>query len=121
MTGGPSAAFYRGNWMKMNKQKTQHRWRKAATGLLALLLSAALVYVLPLVLFLTVYLLASALGGRPLLPSAAAFAAAAGATAFPATTRIRPASSREPALTSSSFAFIEGLLSVAARRTGGWA
>ena len=39
MTGGPSAAFYRGNWMKMNKQKTQHRWRKAATGLLALLLS----------------------------------------------------------------------------------
>ena len=39
------------------------------------LLSAALVYVLPLVLFLTVYLLASALGGRPLLPSAAAFAA----------------------------------------------
>ncbi len=25
--------------MKMNKQKTQHRWRKAATGLLALLLS----------------------------------------------------------------------------------
>lgn len=38
------------------------------------LLSAALVYVLPLVLFLTVYLLASALGGRPLLPSAAAFA-----------------------------------------------
>lgn len=39
MTGGPSAAFYRGNWMKMNKQKTQHRWRKAAAGLLALLLS----------------------------------------------------------------------------------
>ena len=39
MPGGPSAAFYRGNWMKMNKQKTQHRWRKAATGLLALLLS----------------------------------------------------------------------------------
>ena len=39
------------------------------------LLSAALVYVIPLVLFLTVYLLASALGGRPLLPSAAAFAA----------------------------------------------
>ena len=25
--------------MKMNKQKTQHRWRKAAAGLLALLLS----------------------------------------------------------------------------------
>ena len=40
-----------------------------------MLLSAALVYVLPLVLFLTVYLLASALGGRPLLPSAASFAA----------------------------------------------
>ena len=39
MTGGRSAAFYRGNWMKMNKQKTQHRWRKAAAGLLALLLS----------------------------------------------------------------------------------
>ena len=39
MTGAPSAAFYRGNWMKMNKQKTQHRWRKAAAGLLALLLS----------------------------------------------------------------------------------
>ena len=39
MTGGPTAAFYRGNWMKMNKQKTQHRWRKAAAGLLALLLS----------------------------------------------------------------------------------
>ena len=39
MTGGPSAAFYRGNWMKMNKQKTQHRWRKAVAGLLALLLS----------------------------------------------------------------------------------
>ena len=39
MTGGSSAAFYRGNWMKMNKQKTQHRWRKAAAGLLALLLS----------------------------------------------------------------------------------
>ena len=39
MTGGPSAAFYRGNWMKMNKQKTQHRWRKAAAGLLVLLLS----------------------------------------------------------------------------------
>ena len=39
MTGGPSAAFYRGNWMKMNKQKTQHRWRKAAAGLLLLLLS----------------------------------------------------------------------------------
>ena len=39
MTGGPSAAFYRGNWMKMNMQKTQHRWRKAAAGLLALLLS----------------------------------------------------------------------------------
>ena len=39
MTGGPSAANYRGNWMKMNKQKTQHRWRKAAAGLLVLLLS----------------------------------------------------------------------------------
>ena len=39
MTGGPSVAFYRGNWMKMNKQKTQHRWRKAAAGLLLLLLS----------------------------------------------------------------------------------
>ena len=35
-----SVAFYRGeNWMKRNKQKTQYRWRKAAVGLLTLLLS----------------------------------------------------------------------------------
>ena len=35
-----SVAFYRGGiWMKRNKQKTQYRWRKAAVGLLTLLLS----------------------------------------------------------------------------------
>ena len=38
MTGQP-ISILRGNWMKMNKQKTEHRWRKAAEGLLALLLS----------------------------------------------------------------------------------
>lgn len=38
------------------------------------LLAAALVYALPLALLLAVYLLVTALGGRSLLPSAAAFA-----------------------------------------------
>ena len=53
--------------------------------------------------------------------SVSALAAAVGARAAPASASTRPETSRQAAQNTNSLVFIEGLLSVAARRTGGWA